>query len=146
MIVGEHMLFRGDIEGDEDLIVRGRVEGTVRITGALTVEPGGQVAAEVVARTATIYGAVLGNISATESIEVARTGQMIGDAVAPRVAIVPGAAFRGRVEMRPVEAEAPHAELAPPTVNAPPPQKPRLREIPKMAAPARGPMRRREAR
>lgn len=113
VIVNEHMRLLGTIEGDEDLIVRGRVEGTVRITGALTVEPGGLVAGDVHARSAAVYGVVYGNVSATEAIEVARSGQLIGDLTAPRVAIVPGAAFRGQVEMRAPElAEAPRPERA----------------------------------
>ena len=99
MLIGEQMKVSGAIEGDEDLVVRGRVEGTVRITGTLTVEPGGFVGADVQARAVAIYGTLVGNVAAAESIEVARSGQMIGDVVAPRVAIVPGAAFRGRLEM-----------------------------------------------
>src|SRR4051794_24405860 len=98
LIISDHMKVLGSIEGDEDLIVRGRIEGTVRIGGVLTVEPGGLVAGEVHARCVAVYGTVLGNVSAVDSIEVARCGHMIGDAVAPRVAIVPGAAFRGQVE------------------------------------------------
>jgi cytoskeletal protein CcmA (bactofilin family) len=133
VIVNEHMHLLGTVQGDEDLIVRGRVEGTVRITGSLTVEPGGLVAGEVHARAAQVYGAVYGNVSATESIEVARSGQMIGDAIAPRVAIVPGAAFRGQVEMR-----APDAELAaqrPPPQALPPPAAAEAPEPPAAPAP-----------
>jgi cytoskeletal protein CcmA (bactofilin family) len=121
VIVNEHMRVLGTIEGDEDLIVRGRVEGAVRITGSLTVEPGGLVAGDVHARAAQVYGAVYGNVSAIESIEVARSGQLIGDLTAPRVAIVPGAAFRGQVDMRPpalVEAPRPDRALPEPATPA----------------------------
>jgi cytoskeletal protein CcmA (bactofilin family) len=118
VIVNEHMRLLGTIEGNEDLIVRGRVEGTVRITGSITVEPGGLVAGEVHARTAQVYGAVYGNVSAAESIEVARSGQMIGDAIAPKVAIVPGAAFRGQVEMRAPDAELPGGARPAPALPA----------------------------
>lgn len=104
MLIGEHMKVSGTIEGEEDLVVRGRVDGTVRIAGVLTVEPGGFVGAEVRARAAAIYGTVLGNVTASESIEVARSGQMVGDACAPRVSIVPGAGFRGRLEMGEIRA------------------------------------------
>lgn len=176
MIINEQMKVSGTIEGDEDLVVRGRVEGIVRIGGTLTVEPGGFLAAEVHARSAAIYGTVLGNVTAGESIEVARSGQMVGDATAPRISIVPGAAFRGRLEMGEITALPARAEatpllpslaarrpLAPPALPAPeeaPPPPARSaaerrnlprpaaqpREVPRLVPPPRGPLRRRPDR
>jgi cytoskeletal protein CcmA (bactofilin family) len=99
VIVGELIRIQGTIEGDDDLVVHGRVEGTVRVGGAITVEPGAWVLAEVSAREVIVHGTVRGNVSAREGIEVTRTGRMIGDATAPRVTIAAGAGFRGRVEM-----------------------------------------------
>jgi cytoskeletal protein CcmA (bactofilin family) len=142
MIVGEGIRIVGTIDGDEDLVVRGRVEGTVRIRGVLTVEPGGLVEGDVAARAAAVYGAVAGNVTARESIEVARSGQMFGDATAPRVAIVPGAAFRGKVEMgeaRSVERAAPVERRALPRES----EAPRERVIPPLAVPRRAPLARR---
>jgi cytoskeletal protein CcmA (bactofilin family) len=118
LIVGEHIRIHGTVEGDEDVVVRGRIEGAVRIEGTLTVEPGGWLIADVHARSATVQGTVRGNIHARERIEVARTGRMIGDAVAPEVSIAAGAGFRGRVEMGELPADA--AQLAPlETVGSP---------------------------
>ena len=99
MIVGENVLVRGTIEGDEDLVVRGRVEGAVRVRGDLTVESSGSLQADVEARQAMISGTVQGNVTAVERIELTRTGRMAGDAVAPEVTIASGAIFRGRSEM-----------------------------------------------
>lgn len=98
-IIGPSILINGKLSGDEDLTVRGRVEGELSLTKTLIVEPSGIVKANVRVRNAVISGVVVGNIAATESVELTREGRMTGDINAPRVIIVDGASFRGRVDM-----------------------------------------------
>ena len=102
-IIGESILISGSLNGDEDLTVRGRVEGTLTLTKTLLVEPTGIVKAEVQVRNCVIAGAVVGNVTATESVEITKEGRMVGDISAPRVIIVDGASFRGRIDMGEVE-------------------------------------------
>jgi cytoskeletal protein CcmA (bactofilin family) len=104
-IIGESILINGNVNGDEDLTVRGRVEGTVTLTKTLVVEPTGVVKAEVQVKNLVISGAVVGNVTATESVEITKDGRMVGDITAPRVIIVDGAAFRGRIDMGEVDVE-----------------------------------------
>ncbi len=125
-IIGPSILISGKLSGDEDLTVRGRVEGELSLTKTLIVEPSGIVKANVQVRNAIISGVVVGNISATESVELTREGRMVGDINSPRVIIVDGASFRGRVDMgnaeprpaseRPVQRQAP---VSRPVVRAP---------------------------
>lgn len=98
-IIGPSILINGKLSGDEDLTVRGRVEGELSLTKTLIVEPSGIVKANVQVRNAIISGVVVGNIAATESVELTREGRMVGDINSPRVIIVDGASFRGRVDM-----------------------------------------------
>lgn len=102
-VIGESILINGRLSGDEDLTVRGRVEGTLTLTRTLIVEPSGIVKADVAVKNAIVAGVVVGNINATESVELTREGRMVGDIRAPRVIIVDGASFRGRVDMGEVE-------------------------------------------
>src|SRR5688572_15437393 len=102
-VIGESILISGKLSGDEDLTVRGRVEGEVTLTKTLIVETTGVVKANVAVRNAIVSGVVVGNINATESVELTREGRMVGDIRAPRVIIVDGASFRGRVDMGEVE-------------------------------------------
>src|SRR3954454_8676481 len=108
-VIGESILINGKLSGDEDLTVRGRVEGTLTLTRTLIIEPSGIVKADVAVRNAIVSGVVVGNINATESVELTREGRMVGDIRAPRVIIVDGASFRGRVDMGNAEA-GPRAE------------------------------------
>ncbi len=104
-IVGESILINGSLSGDEDLTVRGRVEGTLTLTKTLVVEPTGNVKAEVQVKNCVIAGVAVGNVTASESVEITKEGRMVGDINAPRVIIVDGASFRGRIDMGEVEIE-----------------------------------------
>ncbi len=105
-VIGESILISGSLNGDEDLTVRGRVEGTLTLTKTLVVEPTGIVKAEVQVRNCVIAGAVVGNVTATESVEITKEGRMVGDIAAPRVIIVDGASFRGRIDMGDVDVDS----------------------------------------
>jgi cytoskeletal protein CcmA (bactofilin family) len=105
-VIGPSILISGKLSGDEDLTVRGRVEGELSLTRTLIVEPSGIVKANVSVRNAIISGVVVGNITASESVELTRDGRMVGDIRSPRVIIVDGASFRGHVDMGNAEPRA----------------------------------------
>ncbi|OGQ83670.1 MAG: hypothetical protein A2289_27280 [Deltaproteobacteria bacterium RIFOXYA12_FULL_58_15] len=103
-IVGPSILINGNLQGDEDLTVLGRVEGTLSLTKTLNVAESGIVKADISVRNAIISGIVVGNITATDSVEITEAGRMVGDIRAPRVIIVDGARFRGAVDMGDLDA------------------------------------------
>jgi cytoskeletal protein CcmA (bactofilin family) len=111
-IIGESILVNGNLSGDEDLTVRGRVEGTLTLTKTLVVEATGVVKAEVQVKTCIVSGTIVGNVTASESIEITKEGRMIGDISAPRVTIVDGAGFRGRIDTGDVDVAAARSERA----------------------------------
>lgn len=122
-VLDRGVVVRGELRCDGDLIVRGRVEGTVVCGGALRLEAEGVLEAEVQARRAILAGQVRGNVSAPEEVELTSSCRMIGDLRAGRIVLQAGAAVRGRVEMgwlgeedaaaAPTEVDAPAEEAAP---------------------------------
>jgi cytoskeletal protein CcmA (bactofilin family) len=110
-VVGETILVSGNLHGDEDLLVLGRVEGSITLTKTLHVQDSGVVKANVQVRNAVISGIVIGNISASDSVEITEQGRMVGDIKAPRIIIVEGASFRGHVDMGDLEAQRPSGPL-----------------------------------
>lgn len=116
-IIGESILISGSLAGDEDLTVRGRVEGTLTLTRTLVVEPTGMVKAEVQVKNCIIAGVVVGNVTASESVEITKEGRMVGDIAAPRVIIVDGASFRGRIDMGEVDVGAGERRQAAPAAR-----------------------------
>jgi len=118
-VIGESILISGNLEGDEDLTILGRVEGNVKLTRTLNVEESGIVKADISVRNAVISGVVVGNITATDSVEITEAGRMVGDIRAPRVIIVDGARFRGAVDMGDMEAPRASGPLPERTIARP---------------------------
>ena len=98
-ILGPTIQFKGDLSADEDLIIRGRVEGSVKHSQRLTVGAGGRVLASVEAKLVIVEGTVEGDIRAESSVSVRDRAQVTGNIVAPSVTIQEGARFNGHVDM-----------------------------------------------
>ena len=98
-VIGGSVRVQGNLSGDEDLHVLGRVDGRIELQRTLVVAVSGIVKAEVAVKNAIVSGVVVGNIHASESVEITREGRMVGDIYSPRVIIVDGASFRGAVDM-----------------------------------------------
>jgi cytoskeletal protein CcmA (bactofilin family) len=88
------------MSGKEDLLIEGQLEGTINLPEhSVTVGSHGEVKAEVRARQVIILGALTGNITASEKVEIRKTGQVVGDLVAAAVAIEDGAYFKGSIDI-----------------------------------------------
>ncbi len=98
-VVGPNISIRGRIEGEEDLRVEGRIEGSVVLTETLYVEPEGVVIAQVEARDVVVSGLLLGNVNASNSVTLNKGAKLVGNIQAPRLIIADGAAFSGDVVM-----------------------------------------------
>ena len=99
--VGKSVVFKGELSGSEDLVVEGTVEGKVELREhVLTVGSHGKVKAEVFAKIVIVLGEVVGNITASEKVELRESGSVDGDITAPRVGIAEGAHLRGSVDMQ----------------------------------------------
>ncbi len=98
--IGKSVVIRGEVKGGEDLIIDGRVEGTVTLTESrLTIGPSANIAADLSARDVLIQGQVQGNIVASGRVEL-RAGSVVeGDVRALRLAIEDNAVFRGKVDL-----------------------------------------------
>jgi cytoskeletal protein CcmA (bactofilin family) len=98
--IGQSICIRGELTGDEDLTIEGRVEGKIDLKEHnLTIGPNGRIQAEVTAKSVRVQGEVNGNVAAGEKVELAETGRVVGDIVAPRIVIADGARFKGSVDM-----------------------------------------------
>ena len=99
--IGETIVFKGELSGDEDLVIDGQVEGKINLNqNALTVGEHGKIKATVVAKTVVAAGKVRGNIIAAEKVDIRDTCSTEGNIYAPRVVIADGAYFRGGIDMR----------------------------------------------
>lgn len=105
-VLGKTLLFRGELTAEEDVILQGRVEGSIRHARNLIIGPEGSVLGDVYANHLTVEGLVEGDLHCSEAVVVRATAQVRGNIFAPRVGIMEGATFNGRVEMDPGAAAA----------------------------------------
>jgi len=100
--IGQSIVFKGELTGDEDLEIDGQVEGTVNLKNhQLTIGANGNLVAEVCAKSIIVIGQVKGNLNATERIEIQATGVVAGDVIAPRLNVQEGAVLNGTIDMSP---------------------------------------------
>ena len=122
--LGKSLTIKGDVIGDEDTVIEGRVEGRVDLKNHhLTVGPNGFVAGEIGAKRVTIIGRVTGNVAALERVEITETGRLEGDVVSPKLLLQEGAQLNGSVAMRAPQAQpaaaAPQKKAEPAPLRGP---------------------------
>jgi cytoskeletal protein CcmA (bactofilin family) len=98
--LGKTVVIRGEVKGSEDLILDGRVEGTVTLTDSrLTIGPNASIAADLTAKDVLVMGQVQGNIVASGRVELRAGCSMEGDIRALRLAVEDNALYRGKVDL-----------------------------------------------
>lgn len=98
-VIGPKSRFVGEISGDEDILVQGRVEGNVTVQRRVTVAPAGEIKGDVHARSVVVGGRVQGEIRADEKAELQASASVQGNVNAPKVVIAEGAQLQGNVAM-----------------------------------------------
>jgi len=106
-VLGKSVVFKGEFEADEDLLIDGRVEGKITHRAEhLTIGPHGDVKADIMAQRVLVQGRVVGNIHATDTIVIEPSAHVAGNLFAPRVGLKEGAEFDGRIQMTRTAADA----------------------------------------
>src|SRR6202011_42881 len=92
---------KGELNGSEDRTIDGPVEGAIQLREhVLTIGPNGKIKAQVCAKAVIVLGEVIGNVTASDKVDIRDNGSVDGDIISPRVAIAEGAHFRGSVDMQ----------------------------------------------
>ena len=98
--LGRTVYVKGELTGSEDLTIDGRVQGRIDLPNhLLTIEPNAVIEADIVAKTVIAFGSVVGGVTASERLEIRRSGSIVGQVVCACLAIHEGAHFEGKIEM-----------------------------------------------
>jgi cytoskeletal protein CcmA (bactofilin family) len=98
--IGKAISIRGDLTGNEDMVIEGQIEGKVDLpNNQLTVGANGKVNAEIHAKSVVIVGHVIGNVTGLERVEIQATGRVEGDVTAPKLVVAEGAHLSGAIQM-----------------------------------------------
>lgn len=111
--IGPSISIRGDLSGDEDLIIQGRVEGSVSLQqNNVTVGKEGRIRASICGRIITVEGHVEGDLNGEEKVIIRASGHVRGNIVSPRVTLEDGCRFKGSIDMEVKPAAKPAAEAS----------------------------------
>jgi len=101
-LIGPGIHVKGDISGDENLVIEGKVDGKILLdNNHVEVGQTGRVNADITAKVIKIAGEVRGDITGTEKVIISRSGNVHGNIVAPRMTLEDGAIFKGSIDMDP---------------------------------------------
>ena len=98
-LLSRNVKIEGEIRGEENLHIDGRIKGAVRLNGDVLIGNAGVVEAEIEAENVVIQGQVTGNVTARQQLEIQPSGKLIGDCSARSIDIKEGAMFEGRSKM-----------------------------------------------
>src|SRR5262245_48782739 len=97
--IGASIVIKGDLTADENVVIAGRVEGSISVEKhSVTVRAGAQLKADIDARVIVVGGEVKGTMSAAETIELQRTAHVEGEIVATAIRLDDGAVFNGKAQ------------------------------------------------
>ncbi len=96
-LVDEDITLVGEIISEENIRLRGRVEGNISTSGSVVIEPQGTVRGDITAENLIVEGSVEGKVIVARKFELRPTGRMRGDIRASVVAIAEDAFLQGKV-------------------------------------------------
>ena len=98
-IIGSGLTVEGEVTSDEDVTVAGTLRGKLSAEGAVAIEAGALVEADIGAASLQVGGSVTGNVTASDRVDLLTGGRLVGDVRAARLTIADGASFKGNVDM-----------------------------------------------
>jgi cytoskeletal protein CcmA (bactofilin family) len=100
--IGSTISIKGDLSGEEDLLMEGMLEGKIECRNhSITIGKSGRIKGDIYGKIITVEGNVEGNLYGDEQLSVRQSGTVRGNIISPRVALEDGANFKGSIDMSP---------------------------------------------
>lgn len=111
-VIGPTLIFKGELSANEDLIIEGRIEGTIAHQDKnLTVGRSGRVHADIHAQIIEIQGEVNGDIRGDQLVKLTSSAVVDGNIHCGRICMEDGAVFTGTIHMERQKEPKPKAQL-----------------------------------
>ena len=98
-VLGPTLSFKGDLTAEEELMIEGSFEGSIKHSSKLTICESGRVKGNVAAEHVAVAGYVEGDIHGAQSITISETANINGNISSPKVSLLEGATFNGKIDM-----------------------------------------------
>lgn len=91
---------RGTLEFSKSVKICGELEGEILGNGILYIDSGAKIHAHINVAQLIVYGEIIGNIQASEKVELHTGAHVIGNIRTPNLEIEDGVVFEGQCEMK----------------------------------------------
>jgi cytoskeletal protein CcmA (bactofilin family) len=99
-LIGENITIEGTVHAKEDIIMEGRIKGTIEAKShRITIGPKGHIEADVDAEDVVISGKMIGKIVAHNKVQITKDADFTGSIIAKRIAIEDGAYIKATIEL-----------------------------------------------
>jgi cytoskeletal protein CcmA (bactofilin family) len=98
-VIGENSVFEGRFYVSGSILIEGKFDGQIKTEDHLTVGPTGKVKTDIYARKVTISGTLIGNITASEEVDLLENGKVLGNIVSPKINVENGVLIQGMVTL-----------------------------------------------
>ncbi len=98
-VIGRSMKLKGNISAEEEILIEGIIEGSIKMKHNVIIGKSGKVKADITAREVIIKGEVNGNVHGTVKVEIVPGGVLNGDIISEKVVLAEGAKFKGNIDM-----------------------------------------------
>jgi cytoskeletal protein CcmA (bactofilin family) len=96
-VIGEGSIFDGRFYVNGSILIEGKFQGDIKTDDQLIVGPTGKVKTDIQARRVTVAGTLIGNILASEEVNLLHTGKVLGNITTPKLTVEPGVITEGKV-------------------------------------------------
>jgi len=96
-VIGENSVFEGRFYVSGSILIEGKFDGEIKTEDHLTVGPTGKVKTDIYARKVTVGGTLIGNITASEEVDLLSNGKVLGNITTPKLNVEDGVLIQGMV-------------------------------------------------
>jgi len=96
-VIGENSVFEGRFYVSGSILIEGKFDGEIKTEDQLTVGPTGKVKTDIYARKVTVAGTLIGNITASEEVDLLENGKILGNINTPKLNVENGVLIQGMV-------------------------------------------------
>ncbi len=96
-LIGEGSVFEGRFYVDGSIRIEGKFQGEIKTGDQLVIAPSGKVKTDIVAKRVVVAGTLIGNINASEEVNLLETGKVLGNITTPKLNVEPGVLTEGKV-------------------------------------------------
>lgn len=104
-IIGGSIKVKGNFHGQGNIVIEGRLEGSLKTGASLFIGEKAKIAADIEAQDAIINGEVYGEIKVKKYLSLGSTAKIFGDVQYAEISIEHGATINGQLTFKPENAE-----------------------------------------